>query len=144
MAKKEKEIIGRIDKVDLPDFGVENINAKVDTGATRSSLHCEQVRLEGKTLYFKIRTEDGGKEFGSDEWMQKKIRSSNGKAEMRYIIKTKLRMFGKSYIVTFSLTDRSKMRYPLLIGRTFLEDRYIVDVSEKNLSYKLKTQLKDH
>lgn len=139
MAKKDKKVIGTVDKVDLPVFGVENINAKIDTGATRSSLHCRHIRLENNILKFRVLTETGYKEFSSNDWQQRKIRSSNGKAEMRFIIKTKLRVFGKEYTVSFSLTDRSKMKYPLLIGRKFLKDRYVVDVSQKNLSFKQKT-----
>ena len=139
MVKHPKKPIGMVDKVDLPALGVENLNAKIDTGAYRSSLHCERVRQDGDILRFKVRTDQGYREFSTTDWIQKKIRSSNGKAELRFIIKTKLRIFGKTYVVSFSLTDRSKMKYPLLIGRKFLEDRFIVDVSEKNLSYKQKT-----
>ena len=139
MAKKERKIIGRTDKVDLPLFGVENINAKIDTGAHRSSLHCRGIKQVGETLRFKVLTDNGYSEFSTDSWTQKKVRSSNGKSEWRYVIKTKLGIFGKVYLVSFSLTDRSKMKYPLLIGRKFLSSRFVVDVAKKNLSYKAKS-----
>lgn len=138
MRKTEKKIIGTIDKVDLPLFNIENIEAKIDTGASRSSLHCKGIRLKDDGLHFKIPFETGVHEFSTPQWIQKKIRSSNGKAELRYIIKTKLRVFSKNYLVSFSLTDRSKMKYPMLIGKSFLKNRFIVDVAEKNLSYKEK------
>ncbi len=140
MAKRVPKTIGRAEKVDLPVFNVENINAKIDTGAHRSSLHCKGIRRDGDSLKFKVLTDNGYQQFVADNWTQKKIRSSNGKAELRYVIKTKLGIFGKIYTVSFSLTDRSKMKYPVLIGRKFLQDRFIVDVSKKNLSYKEKIQ----
>lgn len=140
MSQKDKKIIGSIDKVDLPDFGVENIPAKIDTGASRSSLHCRGIKTESGMLFFKVMTDSGYKEFSTKDWSQKRIRSSNGKAEVRFIIKTKLKVFSKKYVASFSLTDRSKMKYPLLIGKAFLKNRFIVDVAEKNLSYQFKSQ----
>lgn len=138
MGKKEKQVIGVIDKVDLPEFGIEAINAKIDTGAHRSSLHCKKIKVEDDRLFFSIQTDDGYKEFSSIDWMQKRIRSSNGKAELRYVTKTKLRVFEKDYKVSFSLTDRSKMKYPLLIGRMFLKGKFLVDVAKKNVSFQKK------
>lgn len=142
MHKKEKRIIGRLDKVDLPDFGVEDIHAKIDTGAYRSSLHCKKVRLVGDTLKFHVKTESGYKEFESNNWTKKTIKSSNGKAEDRFVIKTRMRIFGKNYVTSFSLTDRSEMQNPMLIGTKMLKNRFIVDVSQKNLSFAQKESSK--
>lgn len=139
MPSRPKKLIGSVDKVDLPDFGVESINAKVDTGAHRSAMHCKGIVLDNTRLRFKIQTENGSQEFSTTDWVQKKIRSSNGKVELRYVIKTKLRIFGKNYLVSFSLSDRSKMKYPLLLGKEFLSGRFLVDVSQKNISFKTKS-----
>jgi len=138
MAKKEKIVIGRSDIVDLPDLGVENIHAKIDTGAYRSSLHCKKVYLENGFLYFTLHTATGFQEYATKEWSQKEIRSSNGKIQKRYVIKTSMKLFGRRYKASISLSDRSKMKNPLLIGRKMLTKRFIVDVSKKNLSYELK------
>ena len=139
---KIKKIIGRLDKVDLPDFGVEDIHAKIDTGAYRSSLHCKKVRLEGDVLKFQIKTETGYREFESRSWTKKTIKSSNGKAEDRFVIKTRMRIFGKNYVTSFSLTDRSEMQNPMLIGTKMLKNRFLVDVSQKNLSFAQKMSSK--
>lgn len=138
MRKLEKKIIGRLDKVDLPDFGVEDIHAKIDTGAYRSSLHCKKVRLEGDILKFQVKTEKGYREFASNSWSKKTIKSSNGSSENRFVIKTRMIIFGKTYITSFSLTDRSEMQNPMLIGTKMLKGRFIVDVSQKNLSFAQK------
>jgi len=138
MAKKEKKIIGRLDIIDLPDLGVENVHAKIDTGAYRSSLHCKNVHEQDGFLYFTLHTDTGYQEYATKEWSQRKIRSSNGKIQKRYVIKTRMRIFGRNYKASISLTDRSKMKNPLLIGYKMLTKRFMVDVSKKNLSFDQK------
>ncbi|GAB4233169.1 MAG: RimK/LysX family protein [Ekhidna sp.] len=140
MVKRPKMIIGRLDVVDLPELGVKNIHAKIDTGAYRSSIHCKKVHLEGDTLMFTLHTDDGYKEYATKNWTQKLVKSSNGRTQKRYVINTSIRLFGRTYKASISLTDRSEMKNPLLIGRRVLNGRFIVDVSQKNLSYKLKQE----
>ena len=140
MADSEHKIIGRSDRVDLPELGVEDIPAKIDTGAYRSSLHCEKIGLEGDQLCFTLRTAQGDQQYRTEEWEEKVVKSSNGKAQKRFVIKTPIRLFGKNYKTTISLTDRSKMRNPLLIGRKMLKGRFMVDVSKKDLSHKEKVK----
>lgn len=137
MAKKEKQVIGRLDIIDLPDLGVENIRAKIDTGAYRSSLHCKKVYEQDGFLYFTLQTDTGIQEYATKEWSQREIRSSNGKIQKRYVIKTRMKIFGRNYKASISLTDRSKMKNPLLIGYKLLT-RFIVDVSKTNLSFDQK------
>ena len=139
MAKsKEKIVIGRSDIFDLPELGIQNIHAKIDTGAYRSSLHCKKVHELDGALYFTLRNEFGEQEYATKQWSQKTVRSSNGKKQKRYTIKTYIRIFKKDYLTSISLADRSKMKNPLLIGRKILNKRFIVDVSKKDLSYEQK------
>lgn len=62
----------------------------------------------------------------------RQVKSSNGTTQDRIFIKTLLQLFGLEFETELSLTDRKSMKYPMLIGRKFLENRFIVDVS---LSY---------
>ncbi|MEM6734799.1 MAG: RimK/LysX family protein [Bacteroidota bacterium] len=142
MANKQKVTIGRLDIVDLPDLGISNIHAKIDTGAYRCSIHCKRVYQDGAILKFTLPTNKGYKEYETREWNKKIIKSSNGKAQQRYVIKTPIKIFGKCFKISISLTDRSKMKNPLLIGRKTLNGRFIVDVSKKDLSYQQKFQHK--
>lgn len=57
------------------------------------------------------------------------VKSSNGTIQERIFIKTALQLFGQEYETELSLTDRKSMKYPMLIGRKYLEDRFIVDVA---------------
>ncbi|MEO1254116.1 MAG: RimK/LysX family protein [Bacteroidota bacterium] len=139
MAKlKEKVTIGRSDIVDLPKLGIENIRAKVDTGAYRCSLHCKNVHVENGVLYFTVKMDSGSQEYATKEWSLKVVKSSNGKSQKRFVIKTHIRMFEKYYLASISLADRSKMKNPLLIGRKVLTNKFVVDVSQKDLSYNQK------
>lgn len=61
----------------------------------------------------------------------KNVKSSNGITERRVVIKQKIEIAGKSYVINLSLTNRAEMRYPVLLGRRFLNEKFIVDVSKK-------------
>ncbi len=62
----------------------------------------------------------------------KKVKSSNGTIQERIFIKTVIEIAGKAYKAKLSLTDRAEMKYPMLIGRTYLKGRFLVDVSLEN------------
>lgn len=128
MGLKEKLIIGRREKVDFPELGLLGIIAKVDTGAYTSVLHCHDIKEKNGVLYFKPENSDIEQQF--DLYAQKEIKNSFGEVEKRYIIKTIVKIGQKRIKATISLTDRGKMRYPVLIGRRLLKNRFIVDVSK--------------
>lgn len=142
--QKNKILIGRSDKIDLPDLGLYNISAKVDTGAFTSSIHSAEIKITGKKtrkLSFRIvdpHTELESKEFSTTSFDQREIKNSFGQSEKRFIITTKLLIFGKVFDTEFSLSDRANMKHPILLGRKFLGEGFIVDVSQYNLSYKEK------
>ncbi len=62
-------------------------------------------------------------------YSQKNIKNSFGEIEKRFVIKTNVTIGGKHIKALISLTDRGTMRYPVLIGRKLLKNRFIVDVS---------------
>lgn len=136
---KTKKVIGRTDKVNLPDLGISNAKAKVDTGAYTSSIHCKRIKVQEGILSFHLPTEVEGKsvvkKFQTKDFSQKSIRSSNGESQKRYVIKTRIVLFNKAYLAEFSLSDRSQMKNPILLGRKLLKDRFLVDVSKKDLSH---------
>lgn len=145
MAKAiEKQIIGRSDKIDLPDLKLKDISAKIDTGAYGCAIHCHKIRevIKGrkKHLYFDLLDPSHPKYekqvFKVSSFSRKRVKNSFGESEQRYTIKSKIKLFEKLYTVELSLTDRSEMKYPILLGRTFLEGKFIVDVEKTNLSKK--------
>jgi len=132
-----KDILGQIDKFDLPLLNLTNIEARIDTGATTSSLYCTSIKqLDENTIEFKVLDKQI---FIRPIFRVSKVKSSNGEIEKRYFIKTDIIIFDKKYELELSLANRVKMKYPLLIGRELLLQDFIVDVSQQNLSYNKKT-----
>ena len=131
-----KHIIGRKEVVSFPQFGLEGIQAKIDTGAYTSSLHCDSIHEhDGKlefTLVHPAEQKAEKYQFVFDVFRKKGIKSSNGALEERYLIKTKITLLGNTYTGEFSLANRSEMKYPVLIGRKLLKNRFLVDVSISN------------
>ena len=129
---KEKLIIGRREKVDFPELGLVGITAKIDTGAYTAALYCHDIREENDVLYFKL-LDPSHPEYNEQDqkftiYSRKGIKNSFGEIEDRYVIKTIVRIGPKKIKSVISLSDRGKMRYPVLIGRKLLKNRFIVDV----------------
>ena len=133
---KPKQIIGRRELVDFPELGVTGIEAKIDTGAYSNTLHCHAISVKEKKLCFKVLDPShpvfNQKEHSFEFFSQKKIKNSSGEAEKRYVIKTKIKIAGRVIKSIISLTDRGNMRYPVLIGRRLLKNKFVVDVSLNN------------
>ena len=126
-----KKIIGSFEKVSFPDFGLFNIVAKIDTGATSGSLHATHIK--------KVKLATGGtavrfKPYGTrpaviaSSFDYKMVRSSNGESSMRYVIPTTVIIEGVQYPIEISLADRTLMKKGVLLGRRFLRSHgFIVD-----------------
>ncbi|WP_299819602.1 RimK/LysX family protein [uncultured Pontibacter sp.] len=149
--KAEKKVIGRRELVSFPDLDIDEIEAKVDTGAFTSAIHCsdihEEIRPDGtKVICLDLldpsHPQYNHKKLWFAEYDLREIKSSIGERQERYVIKTKIRLFDETVEAEFSLSDRSDMKYPVLIGRKLLKGRFIVDVSRKNLAQKYKLKQK--
>lgn len=143
--KNSKFIIGRFDKVDLPDLQIFDIECKTDTGAYSCAIHTEKLRvieIEGSEFLEAIISngKDQKAKMLFSEFKQKKVKNSFGKAETRFLVKTRIKAFGKSFLTDISLSNRKNLRFPLLLGRKFLKKGFIVDVSLKDQSYNQKTR----
>lgn len=136
------KIIGRVEKILLPDLINNELDAKIDTGAYTSSLHCHSVEIYSIKGQNRVRfhildpthPEYEGRHFESPVHKIKNIRSSNGIVSERVIIKQRIKFGGKISFIQLSLSNRSDMKYPLLIGRRFISRRFLVDVSQKYLN----------
>jgi hypothetical protein len=139
-----KKIIGRREKIHLPEWGLRYVTAKTDTGAYTSAIHCEfsEEIIENSVpvLYFKVLSPKHkkfkNKLIRTEYFTEKVVKNSFGQAEVRYKVNTKVVMFGEEFDAEFTLTDRSKMKIPILIGRKLLRGKFLVDVDSINLSKK--------
>ncbi|MBL7856133.1 MAG: ATP-dependent zinc protease [Cyclobacteriaceae bacterium] len=136
------KVLGRYDRVDLPELGLYNIHAKIDTGAYTSSLHCHRAEVVNGLLEFILLDEEHpeftGMKFTFAEFEERDIKNSFGEVERRYVITTTLKIFNEEITTEFSLGNRGSLKFPILIGRKILRDRFLIDVKRINLSYKEK------
>lgn len=146
MPPKTKLLIGRHDLADFPELGLEQIEVKVDTGAYTASFHCHDINVfeadgEKKLRCFFLdpaHEQYHHKEFIFDRFSKKRVRSSNGLLEERFSVETNIVLFGKVYPLELTLTERGSMKFPVLLGRKFLNRRFLVDCSKSKLSAKNK------
>jgi len=144
--------LGRSDRVDLPKLGLydihakvdTDIHAKVDTGAYNCSLHCSRVEVIDGKLEFVLLDEEHpeftGMKFVFKKFKQREIKNSFGEAELRYVIKTTIKIYHHLIRAEFSLSNRGNLKFPVLMGRKILRDRFLIDVTKNDLSYQHKTQ----
>ncbi len=134
--KNKLRLIGRREFVNFPLLDIYNVEAKIDTGAYTSSIHCEDIFVHTKddkpVLSFKIVLNDqhDGKVQEFEEFSKKKIKNSFGEMEERYIIKTLIVIGKKKIRSTLSLSNRDTMRYPVLIGRKLVKGKFLIDANQ--------------
>lgn len=130
-----KNIIGRAERVNLPSLGFKGIPAKIDSGADASSIWCSKIRMiddelhcvffgKGSPFYTGKKTV-----FNSQDIDLTRVANSFGHRELRYKVKIPMEIKGRTIKATFTLTDRSTKLYPILIGRSTLQGKFIIDVS---------------
>lgn len=128
---KPLPIVGWRELVDLPGIALTRIPAKIDTGARTSSLHARVIddfERDGEHLVrFAVDWDDIAHEGEAVRVDVRGITSSNGLTQHRYVIKTPLRIGTVQFRAELSLADRSDMQFPMLIGRTALRRRFVVD-----------------
>jgi hypothetical protein len=146
--KKVSRMIGRCDKIDLPLLNLYDLDAKIDTGAFTSAIHSDKIQVVKddsghEVLQFILLDRShpayNRKKFTVKEFRKRSIKNSFGISEERYIIKTTVLIFGQKIETEFSLSRRGNLKYPVLLGRKFLQKgRFIVEVTKYNLSNKHK------
>lgn len=138
MSQKERTELGVIGSVEFIDVAShKNIPAKIDTGADSSSIWASHicVRKDG-TLEFKLFGEKSP--FYTGETIRRKdfqavlVRSSSGHEQIRYRTHLSTKIAGRRIKALFTLSDRRKNIYPVLIGRRSISGKFIVDVSKNH------------
>ena len=128
------DVIGRKTIIQLPQLGGVNVRAKIDTGAFRTAVHCESWSLkevDGKeVLEVTILWESGNPVvLNFDKFQKRIIKNSFGQTEERYCVRTLILIHKKKIQSEISFSNRSGMRYPVLLGRKTIGKKFLVDVS---------------
>lgn len=129
------QTIGWREWMALPELGIPMIKAKVDSGARTSCLHAFSIRPytdKGvKRVRFKIhplqRRSDIVRECDTPIIDRRYVTDSGGHHELRYVIESTLSFMGERWPVEITLKDRETMLFRMLLGRTAMRGRFIVD-----------------
>lgn len=135
-------VIGWLEKVAFPVWGIKRIVAKIDTGAKTSSIHAENIveREDGQIEFDVVISQSERKKDDKlvhivTPYIRKtSVRSSSGRAQNRYVVKTVMTLGGVEKEIEITLSSRKKMLRRVLIGRTTLSGSFIVDVSQKHIA----------
>jgi hypothetical protein len=116
-------LIGWREDVLLPEIGATLLVAKIDTGARSAALHADDIIIKGKRVNFAI-----GEARVSLPYMGcKRVKSSSGHSELRVVIETLLEIGHHKFVAEVTLTDRTDMGVPMLLGRNTIKGRFLVN-----------------
>jgi hypothetical protein len=133
MASKRRLVIGCVEPVDIPSFGLFGIEARVDTGAQTSALHVDALAdLGGGRVAFEVRP--GGARGAKQRLVlpiarRGRVRVSTGALASRVFVAARVQIGPVLRRVEVGLVDRRKMEFPMLLGRSALSGYFVVDPS---------------
>ncbi len=135
MVKKlELTEIGSLTTVSIPPYGIKKVPAKVDTGADISSIWASNITEKNGQLVFTLFDTRSpyytGDKISLNHYSIRSVRNSFGKSELRYKVTIPVEVEGKQIKVTFTLANRSNNRFPILIGKRTLQNKFIVNVAK--------------
>lgn len=140
MKKANKlDVIGSKSTVSFLDIGVSDVPAKIDTGADSSSVWASDIQEKDGVLSFSLFDPQtswySNERLSTKNYTLRAVKNSFGDSEFRYKVYLKIKIEGKTIKARFTLSDRSNNRYPVLIGRRTLKNRFLVDVARHSVGH---------
>jgi hypothetical protein len=134
--------IGWREWVSLPELGIARIKAKVDTGARTSALHAFQLEPFVENGQNKIRFDIHPQQHNTNEIItcvanvvdKRLVTDSGGHEEERFVIQTPITIAGQTWSIEITLTERENMLFRMLLGRSALRKRFIVNPARSFVS----------
>lgn len=129
--KPELSIVGWMEHIALPELGLSDIKAKFDTGARTSALHATDIETfmrdgsEWVRFNVQISNDTPQRQLEAPVYDTRHIKNTSGVPQERIVIRTPIVIAGRRWPITVSLTDRSNMRLPMIVGRTALKKQNI-------------------
>lgn len=139
--QEQLQIIGWREHLALPDLGITQLKAKIDTGARSSALHAFDVEIfyvQGKQMVrFKVHPyqRDTQRTVTAIAQLveQREVRNSGGHAQLRPVIETTVELNGDRWLIELTLTNRDVMGFRMLLGRQAVRKRFLVDAGRSFL-----------
>lgn len=124
----KQKIIGSFAPVVLPEFGDVAVVAKVDTGAYSGAVHCTKIRVvrRGGARVLRFQPYGGDRQIETESFSVSYVRSSTGHRVKRYLVETTIIIDEIPYPVTIGLSNRTDMKFEVLLGRRFLREQNIL------------------
>lgn len=149
-ARPPKPSLGWREWVSLPDLRLPSLKVKLDTGARSSALHAinlETFRRRGTHwVRFGVQPIQRNNRLviacEAPVLDERRVRSSSGQAELRYVIETLLGVGEDSWPIEITLADRDQMGFRMLLGRQALAKRFLVDPGRSFLGPLSRTLVK--
>jgi hypothetical protein len=134
--------VGWREWVRLTDLGVAAIKAKIDTGARTSALHAFAIEPFRRSGALWVRFEVHPLQRSSSVKIkceakavdERAVRNSGGIVERRYIIETRMMLGDRAWPIELALTNRDQMGFRMLLGRTALEGRALIEPGRSYLA----------
>jgi hypothetical protein len=133
-----RTLIGVAERIDLPEWGVDQLRVKIDTGARTSALHVDAIEelpgdrvrfwviLDRKHAHRRVQVE-------APISRRTRVRSSSGRAEERIFVSTRMTLGPVTKDIEVSLASREPMIFRMLLGRSALHHDFLVDPSHRYL-----------
>ena len=121
--------------VSLPDLGLPHIKAKVDTGARTSAIHAFALKTYEKNGRPRVEFRMHPNQRDTDTVVvcdaavidRRVVTDSGGHKEERLVIETTLQVGEHAWSIEATLTARDDMLFRMLIGRTAMKGRFVVN-----------------
>jgi hypothetical protein len=140
--KQSKTIVGWREWLSMPDLGIRAIKAKIDTGARTSALYTFGLKSFEEDGILKVKFRIHPLQLRTDVYVncvadvmdRRRVSSSDGQSEMRYVIATSVVLGDFRWPVEMTLTNRDSMRFRMLLGRAAISGQMVVDPAKSYLS----------
>ena len=129
----KKHLIGNKELVSFPNLKRNNVVARIDSGAKSSSAHCDKLwieRMGGERVLCCHFLKRSKKVTRFRKFKTRSVKSSNGVSQKRYVVRMTIQLGVVTKRTEVTLTNRSSMNYSVLLGRRFLKDDFLIDVSK--------------
>ncbi|HEY9611767.1 ATP-dependent zinc protease [Allocoleopsis sp.] len=148
ISQERLPVIGWREHIALPELGIPELKAKIDTGARSSALHAFDVETfqdDGKMMVrFKVhpyqRDSDRTILAQAEVIDQRDVRNSGGHTQLRPVIQTTVEIGEFAFPIELTLTNRDKMGFRMLLGRQAVRRRFLVDAGQSFLHSQTRSQ----